>query len=318
MIYICGLLMALADSVPGVSGGTIAYLLGYYEDFINSLNSFMSRKGDKLERKENLKKSFKFLIRLGIGWIVGFISAVLILTSVFESHIYQISSLFIGFIVFSIPLIVYEEKESLKKFYNVVFLILGAALVVAITMVNPSDGGSVSAGAFNIGQLIYTVLVGMIAISAMVLPGISGSTMLLIFGVYLPVMNAIKDLLHLDFSGLPIVISVGIGILLGVIVIIKLVKAALEHFHSQTVYAIIGLMLGSLLSIVKGPESLETPKEMLTMDTFSILFFFIGGVVIIGLQCFKAFSGKIKLRKQSNRNILRTACAVLFYLHFIL
>ena len=294
MIYICGLLMALADSVPGVSGGTIAYLLGYYEDFINSLNSFMSRKGDKLESKENLKKSFKFLIRLGIGWIVGFISAVLILTSVFESHIYQISSLFIGFIVFSIPLIVYEEKESLKKFYNVVFLILGAALVVAITMVNPSDGGSVSAGAFNIGQLIYTVLVGMIAISAMVLPGISGSTMLLIFGVYLPVMNAIKDLLHLDFSGLPIVISVGIGILLGVIVIIKLVKAALEHFHSQTVYAIIGLMLGSLLSIVKGPESLETPKEMLTMDTFSILFFFIGGVVIIGLQCLKLFSGKNK------------------------
>lgn len=294
MIYICGLLMALADSVPGVSGGTIAYLLGYYEDFINSLNSFMSRKGDKLERKENLKKSFKFLIRLGIGWIVGFISAVLILTSVFESHIYQISSLFIGFIVFSIPLIVYEEKESLKKFYNVVFLILGAALVVAITMVNPSDGGSVSAGAFNIGQLIYTVLVGMIAISAMVLPGISGSTMLLIFGVYLPVMNAIKDLLHLDFSGLPIVISVGIGILLGVIVIIKLVKAALEHFHSQTVYAIIGLMLGSLLSIVKGPESLETPKEMLTLDTFSILFFFIGGVVIIGLQCLKLFSGKNK------------------------
>ena len=294
MIYICGLLMALADSVPGVSGGTIAYLLGYYEDFINSLNSFMSRKGDKLERKENLKKSFKFLIRLGIGWIVGFISAVLILTSVFESHIYQISSLFIGFIVFSIPLIVYEEKESLKKFYNVVFLILGAALVVAITMVNPSDGGSVSAGAFNIGQLIYTVLVGMIAISAMVLPGISGSTMLLIFGVYLPVMNAIKDLLHLDFSGLPIVISVGIGILLGVIVIIKLVKAALEHFHSQTVYAIIGLMLGSLLSIVKGPESLETPKEMITMDPFSILFFSIGGVVIIGLQCLKLFSGKNK------------------------
>lgn len=294
MIYICGLLMALADSVPGVSGGTIAYLLGYYEDFINSLNSFMSRKGDKLERKENLKKSFKFLIRLGIGWIVGFISAVLILTSVFESHIYQISSLFIGFIVFSIPLIVYEEKESLKKFYNVVFLILGAALVVAITMVNPSDGGSVSAGAFNIGQLIYIVLVGMIAISAMVLPGISGSTMFLIFGVYMPVMNAIKDLLHLDFSGLPIVISVGIGILLGVIVIIKLVKAALEHFHSQTVYAIIGLMLGSLLSIVKGPESLETPKEMLTMDTFSILFFFIGGVVIIGLQCLKLFSGKNK------------------------
>ena len=106
--------MALADSVPGVSGGTIAYLLGYYEEFINSLNSFLTAKGDKSERKNNIKKSVKFLLKLGIGWIVGFVAAVLILTSVFESHIYQVSSLFIGFIVFSIPLIVYEEKEFRK------------------------------------------------------------------------------------------------------------------------------------------------------------------------------------------------------------
>ena len=115
--------MALADSVPGVSGGTIAYLLGYYEEFINSLNSFLTAKGDKSERKNNIKKNLlSFFLKLGIGWIVGFVAAVLILTSVFESHIYQVSSLFIGFIVFSIPLIVYEEKESLKKFYNVIFL----------------------------------------------------------------------------------------------------------------------------------------------------------------------------------------------------
>lgn len=297
MIYICGILMALADSVPGVSGGTIAYLLGYYEDFINSINSFMSRKGDKLERKTNIKKSLKFLLRLGIGWIVGFISAVLILTSIFESHIYQISSLFIGFIVFSIPLIIYEERESLKKFYNALFLLLGAAIVIAVTMANPSDGGIASGGSVNFIQLIYIMLVGMVAISAMVLPGISGSTMLLIFGVYLPVMNAIKDLLHFNFSGILIVAAVGIGILLGIIIIIKLVKAALEHFHSQTVYTIIGLMIGSLFSIVKGPESLETPKEMLSPETFSILFFIIGGVVIIGLQCLKLFSGKLKAIK---------------------
>lgn len=286
--------MALADSVPGVSGGTIAYLLGYYEDFIGSLNSFITIKGDKSERKTNIKKSLNFLVRLGIGWIVGFVSAVLILTSVFETHIYQISSLFIGFIVFSIPVIAYEEKESLKKFYNLIFLLLGAALVVVITLINPSDGGGVASGSVNFGQLIYIMLVGMLAISAMVLPGISGSTMLLIFGVYMPVMNAIKDLLHLDFSGLPIVIATGLGIVLGVVVIIKLVKAALSHFHSQTVYAIIGLMLGSLYSIVKGPESLDTPKEALSVHSFSVLFFVIGGVVIIGLQFLKLFSGKKK------------------------
>lgn len=294
MVYICGLLMALADSVPGVSGGTIAYLLGYYEDFIGSLNSLMTLKGDKAERKANLKKSLNFLVRLGIGWIVGFVSAVLILTKVFESHIYQISSLFIGFILFSIPVICYEEKESLKKFYNLIFLVLGAALVVVITMVNPSDSGGIAAGSVNFLQLIYIMIVGMLAISAMVLPGISGSTIFLIFGVYMTIMNSIKDLLHFKLSALPVVIATGIGIVLGVAAIIKLVKAALTKFHSQTVYAIIGLMLGSLYSIVKGPESLDTPKEALSIHSFSILFFIIGGVVIIGLQFLKLFSSKKK------------------------
>lgn len=294
MVYICGLLMALADSVPGVSGGTIAYLLGYYEDFIGSLNSLMTLKGNKTERKANLKKSLNFLVRLGIGWIVGFVSAVLILTKVFESHIYQISSLFIGFILFSIPVICYEEKESLKKFYNLIFLVLGAALVVVITMVNPSDGGGIAAGSVNFLQLIYIMIVGMLAISAMVLPGISGSTIFLIFGVYMTIMNSIKDLLHFKLSALPIVIATGLGIVLGVVLIIKLVKAALTKFHSQTVYAIIGLMLGSLYSIVKGPESLDTPKEALSIHSFSILFFIVGGVVIIGLQFLKLFSSKKK------------------------
>ncbi len=292
MVYICGLLMALADSVPGVSGGTIAYLLGYYEDFIGSLNSLMTLKGDKTERKANLKKSLNFLVRLGIGWIVGFVSAVLILTKVFESHIYQISSLFIGFILFSIPVICYEEKESLKKFYNLIFLVLGAALVVVITMVNPSDSGGIAAGSVNFLQLIYIMIVGMLAISAMVLPGISGSTIFLIFGVYMTIMNSIKDLLHFKLSALPVVIATGLGIVLGVAAIIKLVKAALTKFHSQTVYAIIGLMLGSLYSIVKGPESLDTPKEALSIHSFSILFFIIGGVVIVGLQFLKLFSSK--------------------------
>lgn len=289
--------MALADSVPGVSGGTIAYLLGYYEDFINSLNSFVTAKGDKSERKANIKKSLSFLIRLGIGWIVGFVSAVLILTSVFESHIYQVSSLFIGFIVFSIPIIAYEERMSLKKFYNAIFLFLGIALVVVVTIGGSSGSVMDSGSSGGILQLLYVGLAGMVAISAMVLPGISGSTMLLIFGVYMTVMNSIKDLMHLNFSGLPIVIATGIGILVGVVVIIKLVKAALEHFHSQTVYAILGLMIGSVFSVIKGPESLDTPKAAMSTDTFSIVFFLIGGAVIGGLQLVKFFAGNKKEKK---------------------
>lgn len=290
--------MALADSVPGVSGGTIAYLLGYYEDFIGSLNAFITFRGEKSERIAAIKKSFFFLLRLGAGWIVGFILAVKILTSVFESNIYQISSLFLGFIVFSIPLIVYEEKESLKKLYNAFFIIIGAAVVVAITLANPSEGG-ISDGTVNIAQLLYIAFVGMLAISAMVLPGISGSTLLLIFGVYTTIMNSINDLLRFDFSALPVVMAAGIGILIGVVLIIKLVKTALDRFHSQTIFTIIGLMLGSLFAVVKGPESLDTPQAAMNVHNFSILFFLIGGVTIIGLQFLKLFMSKKKTAEES-------------------
>lgn len=104
-----GFCMALADSVPGVSGGTIAFVLGFYDKFIKSLNNIVF--GNKKEKIEALS----FLIKLGIGWIIGMVLASLILTSLFESHIYKVSSLFLGFIIFSIPLIIKEEKKLFKK-----------------------------------------------------------------------------------------------------------------------------------------------------------------------------------------------------------
>ena len=106
--FIRGFCMALADSVPGVSGGTIAFLLGFYDKFINSLDHLIS--GTKEERKE----AIIFLIKIGIGWVAGFVLAMLVLASIFESHIYLISSMFLGFVLFSIPLVAMEEKEVLK------------------------------------------------------------------------------------------------------------------------------------------------------------------------------------------------------------
>ena len=88
--------MALADSVPGVSGGTVAFILGFYDDFVNSLNNLISRgKTDRI-------KAFKFLSKIGVGWVTGFILSVLFITSIFEKNIYEISSLFLGFIIASI------------------------------------------------------------------------------------------------------------------------------------------------------------------------------------------------------------------------
>lgn len=283
-----GFCMALADSVPGVSGGTIAFILGFYDKFINSLNDVFY--GDFAKKKSALW----FLFKLGTGWIVGMSLATLILTSLFESKIYAVSSLFLGFIIFSIPLIIKEEKDNIKNHYkNIIFLVIGVLVVSLITYFNPMTGGaSVNIADLSFGLILYLLVAGMIAISAMVLPGISGSTLLLIFGLYIPIINGIKEFLHLNFTYVPALFCFGIGVLLGIALVIKLIKLALDKHRSATVYLIIGLMIGSLYAIVMGPTTLEVPKDALSFDTFNILYFIIGGIIIIGLDKIKDYLEK--------------------------
>jgi transcription antitermination factor NusB len=111
-----GFCMALADSVPGVSGGTIAFILGFYDEFIFSLDHLVA--GTKEERI----RAIRFLTKLGAGWIIGFCASVLVLGSIFDSHIYELCSLFLGFSVFAVPLILAEEKKSFAGNYkNIIF-----------------------------------------------------------------------------------------------------------------------------------------------------------------------------------------------------
>lgn len=276
--------MALADSVPGVSGGTVAFLLGFYDQFINSIDDLIT---GNMEKK---KEALIFLIKLGIGWVCGMVLAVLILTSVFESHIYAISSLFIGFIIFAIPIVVIEEKEALSTHKSsILFVLLGIVVVAAITYANTAlgSGNGVNLEHLDLKLGVFVFFAGMIAISAMVLPGISGSTLLLIMGLYLPIITAIKDLLHLNFKSFPTVFIFGCGVLVGAFSVVKIIRKALEKFRAQTIYTIIGLMLGSLYAVVMGPTTLEPPQAAMTIHEFNILFFIIGGVVILGMQKLK-------------------------------
>ena len=275
-----GFSMALADSVPGVSGGPVAFVLGFYDKFINSLNTLISRKKDK-------KSSISFLIKLGIGWVIGMAIASLILSNLFETHIYQVSSLFIGFIIFAIPLIVKEEKQNIEgKYKNLIFTIIGIIIVSAITYFNPQTGSetSIDITNLNFGLAIYVFVAGMIAISAMILPGISGSTLLLIFGLYVPIITGIKETLHLNLAYIPVLFVFGLGILTGIALVIKLVKKALEKYRAQTIYLILGLMVGSIYAIIMGATTLEAPKAPLSFSTFNIIYFIVGGLVIVGME----------------------------------
>ena len=275
-----GFCMALADSVPGVSGGTIAFIMGFYDQFIGSIHNLAFR------GMEEKKRASFYLVKLGIGWIIGMISAVLVLSAVFESNIYVISSLFIGFIVCAIPVIIQEEKGCIVGHYkNFIFLLIGAAVVALITYFNSSSqtvGSDLSH--LTIGSGIYLFVVGMIAISAMFLPGISGSTLLLIFGLYVPVINAIKELLHFNLTYLPAIIVFGLGVVTGALTVVKGIKVCLDKFRSQMVYAILGMMLGSLYAIVMGPTTLEVPQPAMNFESFHFIACLIGVGLIILLQ----------------------------------
>ena len=284
MRFVQGFFMAAADSVPGVSGGTIAFLLGFYDEFINALDDLF--KG-KLSEK---KKALLFLLKIGIGWVAGFLICAVLLVKLFDKKIYGLSSLFLGFIIFAIPLVVIEEKKVLKgKYKNIIFSLLGMGLVVGISLLN-TKSGLVDVG--NITHLtiplaIYIFLTGAIAITAMVLPGISGSTLLLIFGLYMPIMTCVKKVLSFNFNYLlPLLIFLA-GILVGIVTFVRLIKKSLVKYRSQTIYTIIGMMLGSLYAIVQGPTTLKVPQPAMTFSTFSILWFIVGVVIIFLLQVFK-------------------------------
>ncbi len=289
MNLINGLCMALADSVPGVSGGTIAFLLGFYDKFIGSLDDLFR---GKIEEK---KTALKFLIKIGCGWLIGFLIAATVLSSLFNEHIYTMSSLFLGFILLAIPVFIKEEKNVLKgKYKNLIFTLIGIVVVVGITILNSAGGINIDVNSLNIGTIVYVFIAAMIAITAMILPGISGSTLLLIFGLYIPIMTKIKTLLTFDFSALPILIVFGLGIITGILVFTKLIRKCLEKYRSQTIYTVLGMMIGSMYSIVMGPTTLEVPQVAMTFSTFNIVAFIIGGVIIGGLELLKKYFNSVK------------------------
>lgn len=289
-----GFCMALADSVPGVSGGTVAFIMGFYDQFIGSIHNLAF---GKMKEK---KSAVMYLAKLGAGWLIGMAMAAVVLSALFESHIYAISSLFIGFVGGAIPLIIKAERKSLRNIEKgIPFFLLGLILVAGITWANSRSGGAaMELGQFSIGTSVKLFFIGMIAISAMFLPGISGSTLLLIFGAYMPVITAIKGVLSLEFSYIPCLVFFGCGVLIGAVTVVKAIKVCLEKFRPQTIYMILGMMLGSFYAIVMGPTTLEIAQEALGFGNFHIIGAAAGVALVLGMQIIKERSE----RNERNKN----------------
>ena len=199
--------MALADSVPGVSGGTIAFILGFYERFIDALHDLFGGS------REGRKNALCYLAKLGVGWAAGMAACVVLLSGLFEKNIYFMSSLFLGLTVSSTPFIVAQKADQGRM-----AMLLGIAIVAGLTVLRTGTEALGSVSYFNMGllQMAYLFISGAVAITAMVLPGISGSSILLIAGVYLPTIQAVRGLLALDLSVVPGLCALGFGVLAGV------------------------------------------------------------------------------------------------------
>lgn len=110
--------------------------------------------------------------------------------------------------------------------------------------------------------MIYIMLVAIIAVSAMVLPGISGSTLLLIFGLYLPIMKSVHNILNGNFGQMPIILVFIVGLIIGIFSFTKLVKYLLQKYTSEMIYIILGLMIGSIYSIIMGPTNINRNLQL--------------------------------------------------------
>lgn len=286
-----GFFMALADSVPGVSGGTIAFILGFYERFLDALHNLF--RGSGTERKN----ATLYLLNLGLGWGIGMAMCVILLAGLFTKNIYFMSSLFMGLTVCSIPYIISAERATLKHALRFGwFALLGVILVVGLTALRTSSGslGSINYTQLQPLQFAYIFLSGAVAITAMVLPGISGSSILLIAGVYLPTIQSIHDFLHFQMDVVPGLCVFGLGVITGVGFSICAIRTALRKYRSQMVWFILGLMFGSLYAIANGPASLDTPLPPLNATEFELPAFLLGAGILLALELLKKATAQRK------------------------
>ncbi len=234
---IYGMLMGIANVIPGVSGGTIAVILNFYDDLIQSIT---------LDFKV-LKTKLNFLIPLGVGILSGIVLFSNIVQYFLTNFEMQTCFAFIGIIFGSVPLIYKNATEGGLKKGNLIFFVLALALMIGLFFVSPSEMNTIAYTTLSMESFVVLLLSMAIATVTMILPGISGSLILIIIGMY----NTIYGYIIADRI-IPLLIPVALGAILGLIGGAKVVDVLLQKAKQATYFAILGLILGSIVNIYPG------------------------------------------------------------------
>lgn len=234
---IYGMLIGVANAIPGVSGGTMAVILDIYDKIMYAI-SF-----------KNIKNNLRFLISLAIGAILGIFLLSNVIVRAMTTYPIILNFCFIGLVLGSIPALYKKAKGDSVKPRNWFFFAAALALMIFLTIVNPDATANKTLaefGGISPGFCVWLFITAVISMIAMILPGLSGSLIFLLLGTYGIVMESIAT-----FNFILIAV-IGLGVITGAFIGVKIIKKMLR-FHPQALYfGILGLMVGSMIIIWPG------------------------------------------------------------------
>ena len=237
VVALKGFAMGAANVIPGVSGGTIALLTGIFNELIDSLNAIMSISTWKLLINKKFKEFWEtihgtFLLWLAIGVIISVFSLAKLMEYVLAHHPVQTWAFFFGLIVVSAVFMLSDIKGWEGK--EVAWLVLGIALGAFICLLSPTETTS---------DMWFIAVCGAIAICTMILPGISGSFILVLLGKYEYIMKAVSDL------NIPVLLVFAIGCVIGIVAFSKFLHWLIGKYEKQTLLVLIGFTIGALVKV---------------------------------------------------------------------
>lgn len=242
-----GMVIGIANIIPGVSGGTMMVAMGIYDKLIHCITHIF----------KEFKKSFLFLLPIAIGMGIAVIGGSLGIEMLFEKFPVQTNLLFIGLIVGGLPAIWKNVKGKSIRFGHILAFLAFFALVTVFALLGEREGNAVDLS-FTLVNVLKLFGVGVVAAATMVIPGVSGSMVLLLMGYYNPILTAINDFLRaltaFDMDGILVGIGIlmpfGIGVVVGVLAIAKVIEYIFNKFPLYAYWAIIGLIVASPIAII--------------------------------------------------------------------
>lgn len=269
--FLKGILIGIANIIPGVSGGTMAVSVGIYDKLISSITGLFKR----------FKKSILTLLPIVIGMLVGIVGLSYVITFALENYPLQTSTLFIGLIIGGLPVLLTHVKGAKIRVPNVLLFIVFFAIVILMSVMNGQES-SVTDIAVNVFTMLELFVAGIIASAAMIIPGISGSLIMMILGFYNILISNISTLVSAVLTGdmagilhgVGIFLPFGLGVIVGIFAVAKLIEWLLQNYPILTYSAILGLVIGSPIAILyeSGITTFTISGVLMSIITFIIGF----------------------------------------------